>query len=503
MESLLYLPAWFAVGLAMVIPLVLAAHQTRALGSSLWLLSSAGCLCAALALDELPQILLLHSAAFWFGYVGSADASTPARENVRWVVMLVLADLLAVAGLALLSNTFPSLPLSQIQAEGWWAAWQSHQPATVNSIATLLLTMFVVRLGLYPCMGWQRGVAWSSPAAMWWVGGLMPVSLLLLFQLRDLLLATPEARLLMVGVGTLSLILLSLIAWFQTDASAEDAEPASLPTGIAFRRRLLALVSAWCGMLWVGMIAGVAPNPYLLGMTVAGLCLGSVCVLRSVELQSPPGWMVIVAALSHALLLPGALAATQAANQAVKLPAIAGRLEPLMILGQLLSWLALLFLLRSIRPRNVRTQRLYIGTLLVGLLGAGMAIGLMPQLQLSDTNWWAAALPVVALAFVLLDGRRQTEAVEEHSLNRLANYEFYVNSFVDQSIAYPLWCLQLVVSYLTQLLFVDLPFVLARTLWITAQRTVEEMDEPAARTLHWEIVLFTCGVLIAAAWVSL
>src|SRR5690606_6356523 len=81
------------------------------------------------------------------------------------------------------------------------------------SALSLILAGLLIRAGMYPMMSWIIPVARSYRDAAWLIGFGLGPAMILFLKWSTLLAVFGETRLLMLGTGVLSAILVGAIAW--------------------------------------------------------------------------------------------------------------------------------------------------------------------------------------------------------------------------------------------------------------------------------------------------
>ena len=477
------------------------------------LLLAIGCVAAAACQDDFLWLLMLVSCCGWLCIAAlaediSASQFSPGgrwQDLPVWCGLFVVADLAAIGGLKLLLASLPHLSLTQLQASHVWARMAEREPAMLSSAATLLWGMLVIRLGIYPAISWLKAASRTTTATLVLITLIWPANLLIWFRLLPMLQLAPETRLMVAGLSAFSLVLLGFLACFlpAEDVSETDRQQA---THQHHRRCLLYIAAGFNAIVCLGPIAAGTLEPNVFMVAALAACVGPALFMLLLEFPNMR-LLAVLAGGGMSAAVPGFGWCLDTAFHPSQLPALANSLGWLTGLGQLLLWCGLLRVVSQIYHVHRSTARFFAATFAAGLIGGLIAGICFPQRWGfgADPNMllaaWAIPAFVLAVAAVRLHLITPVETTRRNSLTRLAEQEFYLNDILEQAIAYPMWCLQLVMTYLADGLFLrGLPFA-TKAMESSTGEALEELDAPAMRTMHWEVVLMTTLALGLAVWV--
>lgn len=164
------------------------------------------------------------------------------RVAAACLVWFTLADLLWLLGLTSLSLVFTVSDIPAVNNSGLLTQLSGGEIALCVSSLTLLLGSLVLRCGLYPLMSWTAPAARTDRDTAWIIALGFGPAILLLLRWQTVFSAFGEIRLLMMGVGTLSAVLLGMMAWNGTRGPA----------------RVLHAAAAQLALVWLGLGANPA-----------------------------------------------------------------------------------------------------------------------------------------------------------------------------------------------------------------------------------------------------
>jgi len=157
------------------------------------------------------------------------------------LIWLTVADLAMLAGLTALSLVLPIHNLSFTFQPDLLQQLSEGETAVCVSALTLMISSLVLRGALYPFMSWSAPVARTGRDVAWIIGFGLGFAALLLLQWAPLFTFFMETRWMLMGLGGLSALLLSIMAW------GKMSEPV----------RLLHAAGSQFALVWLGVGADV------------------------------------------------------------------------------------------------------------------------------------------------------------------------------------------------------------------------------------------------------
>lgn len=404
--------------------------------------------------DDLFQVLGGLSLSHWLA-CGLLANSAETREETstdweRWCFFQLLADLLMMSGLALIDPLLTATNITAIRSSDLWQMGIQREPALVWLAGFLVLGSMAVRLGQYPSIGWLKAAARNPSGQFVSLGILMPLTVVAWIQVFPLFAMSRDLRILGVGLGLLSLLMLGFLLVATTKVGR-------LPCYLA---------SGGCGL---GILASVISPEFgievalpLTAVVLIGLAIQKLLTIRH-QPESPLLVVRVIVLMVGLLILRIAGPAFTSLNAAAvpdgDLAALAGQ--------------------------SIFLQGLFAVSLLL------LAGGILRSLRIhAGTN---------SIVEEKTGCKNETEST---TYVRLADTEFSLDAILDYAVAWPLWCFLLVVTYLAEFCTVTLPGHVSKFLVSLTSSTLDDLDHPDAGSLHWELILGTVAVLLLALFAS-
>lgn len=178
-----------------------------------------GVVSAILFLSTANSVWVEWGCLIWIGWLLGLVLGRDLSDGQRgcavaaMLVWMTVADLFWLTGIVSMGMFAPSGEVSLVVDNSVRDQMTAGDIAGFVSGLSLIVAALVLRCGFYPLMGWAGSLALSYRDAAWIIAAGFGAGMIALLRWQPILSAFSESQLLLQGIGILSSLILSVMAW--------------------------------------------------------------------------------------------------------------------------------------------------------------------------------------------------------------------------------------------------------------------------------------------------